>query len=125
MCRLFLVAAQVRALGFEGRIDALIDGVLALAQALVFLALRLVVGQRGLKLGAQLLHLGDERCHGIARGIAFDAQRLHFLGRELGTGIDRKSVVWGKSVSVRVDLGGRRIIKKKTKNNNQSLYYTI
>src|SRR3546814_16162865 len=26
---------------------------------------------------------------------------------------DRKSVVWGKSVSVCVDLGGRRIIKKK------------
>src|SRR3546814_15960970 len=30
-------------------------------------------------------------------------------------GLDRKSVVKGKSVSVRVDLGGRRIIKKKTK----------
>src|SRR3546814_12676643 len=29
--------------------------------------------------------------------------------------IDRKSVVWGKSVSVRVDLGGRRILKKKKK----------
>src|SRR3546814_12085886 len=29
--------------------------------------------------------------------------------------IDRKSVVEGKSVSVRVDLGGRRIIKKKHK----------
>src|SRR3546814_19915657 len=29
---------------------------------------------------------------------------------------DRKSVVWGKSVSVRVDLGGRRIIKKKNIN---------
>src|SRR3546814_12274886 len=28
---------------------------------------------------------------------------------------DRKSVVQGKSVSVRVDLGGRRIIKKKIK----------
>src|SRR3546814_17480454 len=28
---------------------------------------------------------------------------------------DRKSVEWGKSVSVRVDLGGRRIIKKKIK----------
>src|SRR3546814_15582923 len=28
-------------------------------------------------------------------------------------GRDRKSVVQGKSVSVRVDLGGRRIIKKK------------
>src|SRR3546814_19963796 len=26
---------------------------------------------------------------------------------------DRKSVVWGKSVAVRVDLGGRGIIKKK------------
>src|SRR3546814_12612704 len=36
-------------------------------------------------------------------------------------GRDRKSVVSGKSVSVRVALGGRRIIKKKkkkTKNNN-------
>src|SRR3546814_14971628 len=28
---------------------------------------------------------------------------------------DRKSVVEGKSVSVRLDLGGRRIIQKKTK----------
>src|SRR3546814_13829594 len=28
--------------------------------------------------------------------------------------VDRKSVVEGKSVSVRVDLGGSRIIKKKT-----------
>src|SRR3546814_15044894 len=27
--------------------------------------------------------------------------------------LDRKSVVEGKSVSVRVDLGGRRILKKK------------
>src|SRR3546814_12118855 len=32
-----------------------------------------------------------------------------------GSSGDRKSVVTGKSVSVRVDLGGRRIIKKKTK----------
>src|SRR3546814_15951311 len=31
--------------------------------------------------------------------------------------LDRKSVVSGKSVSVRVDLGGRRIIKKKIKTN--------
>src|SRR3546814_11884237 len=29
---------------------------------------------------------------------------------------DRKSVVEGKSVSVRVDIGGRRIIKKKKDN---------
>src|SRR3546814_11294806 len=32
---------------------------------------------------------------------------------------DRKSVVSGKSVSVRVDLGGRRIIKKKTDNGTE------
>src|SRR3546814_15004150 len=31
---------------------------------------------------------------------------------------DRKSVVEGKSVSVRVDLGGRRIIKKKRVHTN-------
>src|SRR3546814_13214363 len=29
--------------------------------------------------------------------------------------LDRKSVVWGKSVSVRVDLGGSRIIKQNIK----------
>src|SRR3546814_13142530 len=31
---------------------------------------------------------------------------------------DRTSVVYGKSVSVRVDLGGRRRINKKTHTNN-------
>src|SRR3546814_12732137 len=35
--------------------------------------------------------------------------------------LDRQSVVWGKSVSVRVDLGGRRIINKK-KNINTNAY---
>src|SRR3546814_19177937 len=34
---------------------------------------------------------------------------------------DRKSVVEGKSVSVRVDLGGRRILKKKTHNSTHNL----
>src|SRR3546814_17385129 len=33
---------------------------------------------------------------------------------EAHPGVDRKSVVWGKSVSVRVDLGGLRILTKKT-----------
>src|SRR3546814_14690252 len=32
---------------------------------------------------------------------------------------DRKSVVWGKSVSVRVDLGGRRIINKQKHQSTQ------
>src|SRR3546814_18223649 len=36
-----------------------------------------------------------------------------YLGNIEQTLADRKSVVWGKSVSVRVDLGGCRIIKKK------------
>src|SRR3546814_17330088 len=35
--------------------------------------------------------------------------------RAIVRGGDRKSVVWGKSVSVRVDLGGRRLTKKKKK----------
>src|SRR3546814_19695070 len=33
--------------------------------------------------------------------------------------LDRKSVVSGKSVSVRVDSGGRRLIKKKTNNKTR------
>src|SRR3546814_20638606 len=37
-------------------------------------------------------------------------------GRGIFDVTDRKSVGWGKRVSVRLDLGGRRIIKKK---NNQ------
>src|SRR3546814_20494119 len=39
------------------------------------------------------------------------------------TALDRKSVVKGKSVSVRVDLGGRRIIKqnKMSEKNNQNM----
>src|SRR3546814_17154887 len=36
---------------------------------------------------------------------------------------DRKSVVSGKSVSVRVDLGGRRIIKKKKEQTNKKKKY--
>src|SRR3546814_13389678 len=35
---------------------------------------------------------------------------------------DRKSAVQGKSVSVRVTLGGRRIIKKKIKSNKIQKY---
>src|SRR3546814_20208637 len=34
---------------------------------------------------------------------------------------DRKSVVEGKSVSVRVDLGGRRIIKQKKTNHDHNI----
>src|SRR3546814_17214316 len=54
----------------------------------------------------QLGHLG-----GRTGEIDIDAVDLLHSGQLRGR--DRKSVVEGKSVSVRVDLGGRRIIKKK------------
>src|SRR3546814_12268003 len=51
-----------------------------------------------------------------------DAVRTAYLicaGSGQPKSADRKSVVSGKSVLVRVDLGGRRIIKKtKTRNDN-------
>src|SRR3546814_13002721 len=43
-----------------------------------------------------------------------DGEGARGAGLARGTG-DRKDVVWGQSVAVRVDLGGRRIIKKKNK----------
>src|SRR3546814_18923063 len=57
---------------------------------------------------------------GVATGISDSAKARYFVaidgdGVRVGTLIDRKRVVWGKSVSVRVDLGGRRIITKKKK----------
>src|SRR3546814_11915938 len=51
--------------------------------------------------------------HAIARYKLIDHLRQHGVRKH----VDRKSVVTGKRVSVRVDLGGRRILKKK-KNNH-------
>src|SRR3546814_17169918 len=51
--------------------------------------------------------------HGVGTGHL--GARLVGTGRGSGHGGDRQSVVEGKSVSVRVDLGGRRIFKKKRK----------
>src|SRR3546814_19716544 len=48
----------------------------------------------------------------ITQDRASHAGHMRQLCKSSGT--DRKSVVSGKSVSVRVDLGGRRIIKKTT-----------
>src|SRR3546814_11801630 len=47
-----------------------------------------------------------------------DARHTHVAGFQQ----DRKSVVSGKSVSVRVDLGGRRIIKKTNTYHTTSNY---
>src|SRR3546814_16046373 len=53
---------------------------------------------------------GERRVKVDATGKA--AHTIITLNKRYG---DRKSVVSGKSVSVRVDLGGRRIIKNNTK----------
>src|SRR3546814_14129299 len=47
-----------------------------------------------------------------------DVQRI-VMGREGLGDRDRKSVVQGKSVSVRVDLGGGRIMRKKQSINDE------
>src|SRR3546814_20719422 len=57
------------------------------------------------------------------RAGAADARDGRCLG-QFALGGDRKSVELGKSVSVRVDLGGRRIIKK-TKYRKQHKQYII
>src|SRR3546814_20036445 len=57
--------------------------------------------------------LGGGRC-AIVRAREVDGDVLR--NTEAKRDRDRKSVVAGKSVSVRVDLGGRRIIKKKNTN---------
>src|SRR3546814_13396184 len=48
-------------------------------------------------------------------GGVVDAVTDHGHRAALSLEADRKSVVWGESVSVRVGLGGRRIIKKRKK----------
>src|SRR3546814_18164623 len=55
-------------------------------------------------------------CGGGGAGPSGDANILKRGTASEPPSIDRKSVVLGKSVSVRVDLGGRRIIKKKKTN---------
>src|SRR3546814_16648048 len=54
-------------------------------------------------------HRGNKSCVCILRNTCNICMRMR----------DRKSVVKGKSVSVRVDLGGRRILKKKNKKYNK------
>src|SRR3546814_16068475 len=85
---------------------------------------RIIVAIFGLGGGFERPELGlggDHIDH--ARGRVAAEQRAlrsaqHFAAFEVEEfGLDRKSVVSGKSVSVRVDLGGRSIFKKKNKKN--------
>src|SRR3546814_12975909 len=74
---------------------------------------------------------GDEVRKHLSRGLGFSREdraanvtRIGYVASEIVrhggiavcAPIERKSVVAGKSVSVRVDLGGGRIINKKKKN---------
>src|SRR3546814_20587677 len=57
--------------------------------------------------------------------IGGDLARLPRAPERTGDGGDRQSVVEGKSVSVRVDLGGGRINNKKKRQNVQSTHLII
>src|SRR3546814_13041425 len=59
---------------------------------------------------------------GEAKSIALLGNAAELLPRLVER--DRKSVVEGKSVSVRVDLGGRRIIKKKNNTTRVIIFST-
>src|SRR3546814_15100682 len=67
-------------------------------------------GRASVPAGAACGACGTQRRTGRGISARFAAAGPLRPGRVL---IDRKSVVEGKSVSVRVDLGGRRIIQKK------------
>src|SRR3546814_13146475 len=61
--------------------------------------------------GAAICFLGSTT-HGAGANITNEVRRGVVIGYSLGW-LDRKSVVQGNSVSVRVDPGGRRIINKQ------------
>src|SRR3546814_13676206 len=65
------------------------------------------------------------RPKGKATGdLAESGERINEIGAHssdsLSASAERKSAVWGKSVSVRVDLGGHSIMKKKTTKTKQN-----
>src|SRR3546814_16133524 len=97
------------------RIDALIiieaadDEIEAVAGVIIAQLLRILILLRW------VLRLGDDRQAGevaIVFGLPVPIAPRGHRG-------DRKSVVSGKSVSVSVDLGGRRVIKQKKQQTNR------
>src|SRR3546814_16748045 len=69
---------------------------------------------------------GDELLLGMTGSVQASGLRLVvdsegriFVPRVGAIAVDRKSVVEGKRVAVRVDIGGRRITKKKIKNHQK------
>src|SRR3546814_20243750 len=80
---------------------------------------------QGVAIDPAAAQAGTMRAYHIQMRVIANMQ--HLPGRQLQTrtggmeDADRKSVVWGKSVSVRVDLGGRRSMKKKTRRQLSTL----
>src|SRR3546814_19399897 len=62
------------------------------------------------------LMLSRADCCGVAGTYGYDRKK-----RAIAARVDRESVVLGKSVSVRVDLGGSRIIKKINSTHDPTL----
>src|SRR3546814_5037263 len=101
------------------RTDALVNGSFTLPQSHVLAALRLVIGLRGLQLGAHLLDLSHERCHGIVWGVTFDTQRQHLFGRELTARTRRSEEHTSELQSLmRISYAVFCLKKKKNKRNN-------
>src|SRR3546814_17640167 len=77
----------------------------------------LLMHQSAAGAGADLALVEREHGETFQRLVEIIVILSHHIGKEdvgrLASQLDRTSVVSGKSVSVRVDLGGRRIIKKK------------
>src|SRR3546814_12759508 len=61
----------------------------------------------------EAFHRGKAEAGAKGHDLRLSLQRPAYLARDAADARDRKRVVSGKSVSVRVDLGGRRLIKKK------------
>src|SRR3546814_12364895 len=82
------------------------------------------IGARGRGCGRTQHPRAVRTCRRVVTSVALQgggraARQCLRVGRRapaVGFGEDRKSVVEGKSGSVRVDLGGRRCIKQKNKN---------
>src|SRR3546814_18520902 len=95
-----------------------------LAQDLMFQAMR----ERGYEMDRWRVDPKDIEPHPGFSPVAVDyAHAWHVVGphrprKAVGSSLvlDRQSVVWGKSVSVRVDLGGRRMLKQTKRRNVES-----
>src|SRR3546814_16191152 len=89
-------------------------------------ALEVIRESQGIELDIDSVPLDDQAaldllCRGDSIGVfQLEGGPMRALMRSLAPS-DRKSGVWGKSVSVRVDLGGRRIIQKKQHKNRRRI----